>query len=91
MTTIRPNLAIVTLVLEIAWLALAVSAYESEFSSNVHSAAVSLAAIALVWAAPAIALVAVAWLVEQCLRARELTPPPPPATAPAPPPPPAAG
>jgi cytochrome c-type biogenesis protein CcmH/NrfF len=53
---------------------------------------VSLAAIALIWATPAIALCAVAWLIEQLLRARELAPPPPaPAVASTPPPPPAAG
>jgi len=90
MTTIRPNLAIVTLVLEIAWLVVAVSAYESEVSDAVHSAVVSLAAIAIIWASPAIALCVVAWLVEQAMRARELAPPRPPAVASAPPPPPSA-
>lgn len=93
MPGLRPNLAIVTLVVEIAWLVVAIAAYESELGDNVHSSVVSLAAIALIWAAPAIAVGVVAWLIEQGLRGRGLAPPapapPPPPVAP--PPPPAAG
>jgi hypothetical protein len=36
---LRPNLAIVTLVVEIAWLVVAIAAYESELGDNVHSRA----------------------------------------------------
>jgi membrane protease YdiL (CAAX protease family) len=85
MPSIRPNVAIVTLVLEVVWLVIAVAAYEAELGDNVNSTAVSFAAIALIWASPAIALCVVAWLVEQALRMRELAPPRPMAS-PQPPP-----
>ena len=87
MTSIRPAVAIVALVLEVVWLAVAITAYESQFGDNIDSTAVTVAAIALVWSAPAIALCVVAWLVEQVLRMRELAPPRPMA-GPQPPPPP---
>ena len=77
MPSIRPNVAIVTLVLEVVWFVIAVAAYEAELGDNVNSTAVSFAAIALIWASPAIALCVVAWLVEQALRIRELAPPRP--------------
>lgn len=80
---LRPNLALVTLVLEAVWLVLAIDAYSVEFGDQVESTAVAAAAIALIWAAPAIALCVVAWVVEQGLRVREAPPPPP--VAPPPP------
>jgi hypothetical protein len=86
MTSIRPAIAIVALVMEVVWLAIAIAAYEAEIGSNVHSTAATVAAIAIIWAAPAIALCVVAWLVEQCWRMRELPPPRPMASAPPPPP-----
>ena len=89
MPRIRPNVAIVTLVLEVVWFAIAVAAYTSEIGDNVHSTAVAIAAIAIIWASPAIALCVMAWLIDQGLRARELAPPRP-MTSPQPPPPPTA-
>lgn len=86
MPSIRPNVAIVTLVLELVWFAVAVAAYEAELGDNVNSTAVSIAAIAIIWASPAIALCVMAWLIDQGLRMRELAPPRPMAT-PQPPPP----
>ena len=86
MPTIRPNLAIVTLVLEVVWFAIAVAAYESAASDNVHSLAVTVAVIGVIWAAPAIAICLMAWLVEQGLRVRA-APPPRPMASPQPPPP----
>jgi hypothetical protein len=86
MTNIRPNVAIVTLVLEVVWFTIAVAAYQSEIGSHVDSTAVTVAAIAIIWATPAIALCVVAWLIEQGLRVRELAPPPPMASPPPPPP-----
>src|SRR5947209_14081775 len=62
MPSIRPNLAIVTLVLEVVWFAIAVAAYESAASDNVHSLAVTVAVIGVIWAAPAIAICLMAWL-----------------------------
>jgi hypothetical protein len=61
--------------------------YQSEIGNRVDSTAVTVAAIAIIWASPAIALCVVAWLVEQGLRVRELAPPRPMAS-PQPPPPP---
>jgi len=87
MTSIRPAVAIVSLVLEVVWLAIDIAAYESQVGDNVESTAVTVAAIAIIWSAPAIALCVVAWLIEQVLRVRELAPPRPMA-APQPPPPP---
>jgi hypothetical protein len=86
-TNIRPNLAIATLALELVWLIVAIAAYESEAGDNIHSTAVTVAVIAIIWAAPAIALCVTAWLVEQVLRGKELAPPRP-MVAPQPPPPP---
>jgi hypothetical protein len=86
MPSIRPNVAIIALVVEVVWLAIAIAAYETEIGDRVDSTSVTVAAIALLWAAPAIALCAMAWLIEQGLRMREL-PPPPPAASPPPPPP----
>jgi len=86
-TSIRPNVAIVTLVLEVVWFAIAVAAFETELGDNVDSTAVTIAAIAIIWASPAIALCVVAWLVEQGLRMRQFAPPRPMAS-PQPPPPP---
>jgi len=86
MPSIRPNVAIVTLVLEVVWFAVAVAAYQSELGDNVDSTSVTVAAIAIIWASPAIALGVVAWLIEQGLRMRELAPPRPMAS-PQPPPP----
>ena len=87
MPSIRPAVAIVALVLEVVWLAIAIAAYESQVGDNVDSTAVTVAAIAIIWSAPAIALCVVAWLIEQALRMRELAPPRPMAS-PQPPPPP---
>ena len=87
MPSIRPAVAIVALVLEVVWLAIAIAAYESQVGDNVDSTAVTVAAIAIIWSAPAIALCVVAWLIEQGLRVRALSPPRPMA-APQPPPPP---
>ena len=87
MTSIRPILAIAALVLEFVWLAVVIAAYEAEAGDNFDSVAVTVAVIAVIWAAPAIALCTVAWLVEQVLRGKELAPPQPMA-APQPPPPP---
>jgi hypothetical protein len=83
----RPNIAIVALLLEVVWLAIAITAYQSELADNIDSTAVTLAAIAIIWASPAIALCVIAWLVDQGLRMRAL-PPPRPAASPPPPPPP---
>jgi hypothetical protein len=88
MSSIRPNVAIATLVLEVVWFAIAVAAYESGASDSIHSLAVTVAVIAVIWAAPAIAICLMAWLVEQGLRVRA-TPPPRPMAMPQPPPPPA--
>ncbi len=87
MPSIRPAVAIVALVLEVVWLAIAIAAYESQVGDNIDSTAVAVAAIAIIWSAPAIALCVMAWLIEQGLRMRAL-PPPRPMTAPQPPPPP---
>jgi hypothetical protein len=87
MPSIRPAVAIVALVLEVVWLAIAIAAYESQVGDNIDSTAVTVAAIAIIWSAPAIALCVVAWLIDQGLRVRELAPPRPMA-APQPPPPP---
>lgn len=70
--------------LEAAWFLVAIDAYSVEIGDQVESTAVAAAAIAIIWAAPAIALCVVAWLVEQVLRVREASPPPP--AAPPPPP-----
>jgi len=69
------------------WFAVAVAAYEAEASDNVHSTAVTVAVIAVIWAAPAIAICMMAWLVEQSLRVRSTAPPRPMAMPQAPPPP----
>jgi hypothetical protein len=87
MPSIRPHVAIVTLVLEVVWLAVAIAAYESQIGDNINSTAVTVAAIAIIWSAPAIALCVVAWLIDQGLRVWAL-PPPRPMTSPQPPPPP---
>jgi hypothetical protein len=83
----RPNIAIVALLLEVVWLAIAIAAYQSELADNIDSTAVTLAAIAIIWASPAIALCVIAWLIDQGLRMRALSPPRPAASPPPPPPP----
>jgi hypothetical protein len=83
----RPAVAVVALVLEGVWRAISIAAYESQVGDDIDSTAVTVAAIAIIWSAPAIALCVVAWLIDQGLRVRAL-PPPRPMTAPQPPPPP---
>jgi hypothetical protein len=87
MTSIRPPIAISTLVLELVWLIIVIAAYQAEAGDHVNSLAVTVAVIGFIWAAPAIALCAVAWLFEQLLRGQAPAPMQPMA-APQPPPPP---
>jgi hypothetical protein len=86
MPALRPNVMLTTLVLEIVWAAIAVAAYNDEVSRVVNSTSVAIAAIGLIWATPAIALCAIAWLIEQGLRGRDMAPPPAPVAPPPPPP-----
>ena len=77
--------------MEVVWLAVAIAAYEAEAGDNVHSTAVTVAVIGIIWASPAIAICLMAWLAEQALRVRATAPPRPMAMSQPPPSPPPPG
>jgi hypothetical protein len=80
--TFRPILVITIIVLEAAWLLIAILAYNAELGvRGGFQATATIAIIAVIWAGPAIALVIVGWLIEHGLRLldrQRLSPPPPP-------------
>src|SRR5262249_50047567 len=82
---LRPNIGVITLIVEAIWLVVAITAYQDAIGGRDAGlgTTVAIAATALIWAAPAIALIAVAWLIEQLLQLRDRS-----AAAPPPPPPP---